>query len=145
MNTRKKIIAIDFDGTLVEHKYPKIGNEIPFAVDTVKMLHREGYRLILWTVREGPLLDEAVDWCTKRGLSFYAINRNYPEESIQDEAYSRKLKADLFIDDRNIGGLPSWGMIYKMISQGQSLQEVILQSLGESKRLPKKKWFEFWK
>ena len=145
MNTRKKIIAIDFDGTLVEHKYPKIGNEIPFAVDTVKMLHREGYRLILWTVREGALLDEAVDWCTKRGLSFYAINRNYPEESIQDESYSRKLKADLFIDDRNIGGLPSWGMIYKMISQGMSFQEVILQSLGESKRLPKKKWFEFWK
>src|SRR5699024_50428 len=108
MNTRKKIIAIDFDGTLVEHKYPKIGNEIPFAVDTVKMLHREGYRLILWTVREGALLDEAVNWCTKRGLSFYAINRNYPEESIQDESYSRKLKADLFIDDRNIGGLPSW-------------------------------------
>ena len=143
---KKRItLAIDFDGTLVEHKYPKIGKEIPFAVDTVKMLHREGYRLILWTVREGPLLDEAVEWCKKRGLSFYAINRNYPEESIQDESYSRKLKADLFIDDRNIGGLPSWGMIYKMISQGMSFQEVILQSLGESKRLPKKKWFEFWK
>lgn len=143
---KKRItLAIDFDGTLVEHKYPKIGKEIPFAVDTVKMLHREGYRLILWTVREGALLDEAVDWCTKRGLSFYAINRNYPEESIHDEAYSRKLKADLFIDDRNVGGLPSWGMIYKMISQGMSFQEVILQSLGESKRLPKKKWFEFWK
>ena len=142
---KKLTLAIDFDGTLVEHKYPAIGKEIPFAVDTVKMLHREGYRLILWTVREGALLDEAVNWCTKRGLSFYAINRNYPEESIQDESYSRKLKADLFIDDRNVGGLPSWGMIYKMILQGMSFQEVILQSLGESKRLPKKKWFEFWK
>ena len=53
-------IAVDFDGTIVEHKYPSIGKEIPFATATLKMLQRDGHRLILWTVREGELLDEAV-------------------------------------------------------------------------------------
>ena len=52
-------IAIDFDGTVVEHRYPAIGEEIPFATDTLKALIRDGHRLILWTVREGELLDEA--------------------------------------------------------------------------------------
>ena len=65
-------IAIDFDGTIVEHRYPKIGNEIPFATDTLKMLIKDRHRLILWTVREGKLLDEAVEWCRERGVEFYA-------------------------------------------------------------------------
>ena len=52
------IIAVDFDGTIVEHRYPRIGEEIPFAVDTLKLLQQEKHRLILWSVREGALLDE---------------------------------------------------------------------------------------
>ena len=56
-------IAVDFDGTIVEHRYPEIGNEIPFAIDTLKMLINDRHRLILWSVREGKLLDEAVEWC----------------------------------------------------------------------------------
>ena len=69
-------IAIDFDGTIVEHRYPKIGNEIPFATDTLKMLIKDRHRLILWTVRAGKLLDEAVEWCRERGVEFYAVNRD---------------------------------------------------------------------
>ena len=57
------IIAVDFDGTIVEHRYPRIGEEIPFAVVTLKLLQQEKHRLILWSVREGALLDEAVEWC----------------------------------------------------------------------------------
>ena len=53
------IIAVDFDGTIVEHRYPEIGREKPFAFDTLKMLQKEGHRLILWTVREDKLLEEA--------------------------------------------------------------------------------------
>ena len=74
------IIAVDFDGTIVEHRYPEIGRELPFAIETLKTLQREGHRLILWSVREGRLLDEAVEFCKARGLEFYAVNRNYPEE-----------------------------------------------------------------
>ena len=110
------VIAIDFDGTIVEHKYPAIGAEIPFAIDTLIKLKEEGHRLILWTVREGRLLEEAVEFCRERGLEFYAVNRDYPEEEKgRNNHFSRKLKADLWIDDRNLGGLPDWGTIYEMI------------------------------
>ena len=110
------IIAIDFDGTIVEHKYPEIGREIPFAIETLKRLQADRHKLILWTVREGRLLDEAIEFCRERGLEFYAINRDYPEEEKgKNSHYSRKLKADLFIDDRNLGGLPDWGTIYEMV------------------------------
>jgi len=54
-------IAVDFDGTIVKHRYPEIGEEIPFATDTLRMLIREHHRLILWTVREGKLLQDAID------------------------------------------------------------------------------------
>lgn len=64
------IIAVDFDGTIVEHKYPEIGQEVPFAIDTLKMLIKDQHRLILWSVREGALLDEAVEWCRARGVEF---------------------------------------------------------------------------
>ena len=109
-------IAVDFDGTIVEHRYPAIGPEKPFAIDTLKYLSAKRHKLILWTVREGELLNEAVAYCKSRGLEFYAINRNYPEEKPTHEGYSRKLQADLFIDDRNLGGLPDWGEIYRMLS-----------------------------
>ena len=110
------IIAVDFDGTIVEHRYPAIGPEKPFAIDTLKYLCAQRHKLILWTVREGELLDEAVAYCRYRGLEFYAVNKNYPEEKPTHEGYSRKLQADLFIDDRNLGGLPDWGEIYRMLS-----------------------------
>ncbi|MDD6209155.1 MAG: hypothetical protein PUB21_00950 [Bacteroidales bacterium] len=113
------LIAVDFDGTIVEHRYPKIGNPIPFAIETLIQLQKEQHRLILWTVREGRLLDEAVAYCEERGLTFYAVNKSYPEE---DPAKApRKPLADLFIDDRNFGGLPDWGVIYRVISSGESL------------------------
>ena len=118
------IIAVDFDGTIVRHRYPKIGDELPFATETLRMLIREGHRLILWTVREGKLLDEAIEWCRDRGVEFYAINRDFPEEDATGSGFSRKLKADLFIDDRNFGGLPDWGTIYHRIQSGQALESV---------------------
>jgi hypothetical protein len=112
------IIAVDFDGTIVEHEYPRIGKEIPFAIDTLKKLQEDKHRLILWSVREGHLLEEAIEFCRERGLEFYAANKDFPEEHGRGKGYSRKLKADLFIDDRNLGGLPDWGVIYQMIKNG---------------------------
>ena len=116
------IIAVDFDGTIVRHRYPKIGEELPFATETLRMLIREGHRLILWTVREGKLLDEAIEWCRDRGVEFYAINRDFPAEDATGSGFSRKLKADLFIDDRSFGGLPDWGTIYHRIRAGKALE-----------------------
>ena len=62
-------------------------------------------------------MDEAIEWCRARGLEFYAANKDYPEEERDHQGFSRKLKADLFIDDRNVGGIPDWGIIYEMIKE----------------------------
>ena len=109
------IIAVDFDGTIVEHKYPAIGRELPFAIETLRKLQSDRHKLILWTVREGGLLEEALSFCRERGLEFYAVNRDY---------FSRKLKADVFIDDRNLGGLPDWGTIYEMVTKRLSYEDL---------------------
>ena len=88
------------------------------------MLAKDGHRLILWTVREGRLLEEAVKWCNERGVDFYAVNKDYPEEELDNNNhYSRKLKADIWIDDRNVGGLPDWGTIYRIISEKRTYEE----------------------
>lgn len=139
------IIAVDFDGTIVEHKYPEIGQEVPFAIDTLKMLIKDQHRLILWSVREGALLDEAVEWCRARGVEFYAVNKDYPEEEKEkNNHFSRKLKADFFIDDRNVGGLPEWGQIYQMISQNKTYRQLIREQLSANQEPPKKKhWWNF--
>ena len=138
-------IAVDFDGTIVEHRYPGIGREIPFAVDTLKMLARDGHRLILWSVREGRLLDEAVAWCRERGLEFYAVNKDYPEEERNHDHYSRKLKVELFIDDRNVGGLPDWGLIYRMVKERKSYRDVLIEELNadNAPQHQKRKWWQF--
>ena len=128
------LIAVDFDGTIVEHRYPEIGPEIPFAVQTLRMLIAERHKLILWSVREGELLDEAVNWCRERGIEFYAVNRDYPEETLtNNDHFSRKLKVDLFIDDRNLGGLPDWGTIYRMIHDGVQWHQLINEALTGEK------------
>ena len=124
-------IAVDFDGTIVEHRYPEIGEERPFAIDTLKMLIRDRHKLILWTVREGQLLDDAVNWCRERGVEFYAINRDYPEETFENNPhFSRKLNSiDYWIDDRNIGGLPDWGTIYRMISHRRTWRDLMREEV----------------
>ena len=128
------IIAVDFDGTIVEHRYPAIGAEIPFAIETLKKLVQEQHRLILWTVRKGKLLEEAVEFCRKRGLEFYAVNRNYPEETEeQADKGSRKLKADIWIDDRNVGGLPEWGIIYQLIHNEVTYDEYLQKKKDKKK------------
>ena len=143
-------IAVDFDGTIVTHEYPAIGVERPFAIDTLKMLIRDQHKLILWSVREGKLLDEAVEWCRERGVEFYAVNRDYHEETITNNPhFSRKLKVDLFIDDRNVGGLPDWGTIYRMVSERKGWEELAAENkadqpvYGELDKKLKKKWWQF--
>lgn len=131
------VIAVDFDGTIVTHEYPKIGREIPFSIDTLKLLQKETqHQFILWTVREGDELKEAVEYCRSKGLEFYAVNSNFPEETAKDKQ-PRKLKADLFIDDRNLGGLPDWGVIYAMI-KNETCFDPITKSVEETYTNPRK-------
>ena len=114
--TKTFSLAIDFDGTIVEDAYPKIGKPKLFAFETLKKLQQDGHRLILWTYRHGKTLQEAVDFCKENGLEFYAVNNSFPNE-VYDPNKSRKINADLFIDDRNVGGFYGWGEIYQLLSE----------------------------
>jgi hypothetical protein len=118
-------IAVDFDGTLVENRYPEIGKPILFAFEALKKLQQEGHQIILWTYRSGVKLQEAVDFCESKGISFYAVNKSYPEEEFEEKAMSRKILADLFIDDRNINGLPPWGEIYHQLKETSKVDPVL--------------------
>ena len=113
--TDKLIIAVDFDGTIVENAYPKIGKPMLFAFETLKKLSQDGHRLILWTYRCGDKLDEAVAFCKENGINFYAVNSSFPEEEYTNDV-SRKINADFFIDDRNIGGFYGWGETYQLLT-----------------------------
>lgn len=108
-------IAVDFDGTIVENEYPSIGKPMLFAFETLKSLDKEGHKLILWTYRKGRELDEAVAFCKKNGIEFYAVNNDYPEEQFNPSESSRKILADIFIDDRNIGGFLGWSEIWQLL------------------------------
>ncbi len=116
MIVESKVIAIDFDGTIVEDRYPRIGKEKPFAFETLKLLQAEGHRLVLWTVRSGKTLEEAVEFCEKKGITFYAVNASFPGEKLSG---SRKVNADIFVDDRNVGGFLGWGEVYQHIADRQ--------------------------
>lgn len=117
-------IAIDFDGTIVDHEYPAIGKEKLFAFNTLKELNKMGARLILWTFRCGKELDDAVEFCRKNGIEFYAVNKNYPEE-VFDETISRKIDADIYIDDKNVGGFPGWSEIWQMLNPFEIHQQEV--------------------
>ncbi len=129
-------IAVDFDGTIVEHRYPEIGKEILFAFDTLKALQKQKHLLILWTYRSGKELDEAVAYCRQNGIEFYAVNKSYPEEEFNENFSSRKIEADIFIDDRNIGGMLGWGEIFQMIDpESHPHLEMELNSLSRNRSI----------
>ncbi|MDO5510000.1 MAG: hydrolase [Weeksellaceae bacterium] len=117
MRIDSKIIAVDFDGTICDDAYPKIGRAKMFAFETLKKLQQDGHRLILWTYRHGETLQDAVDFCRKNGVEFYAVNHSFEGETFNPEKASRKLNADYFIDDRNLGGFPGWGEVYRIINE----------------------------
>lgn len=94
------IIAIDFDGTCVEHDYPSVGLDVEGAVDVLKALNGRGHRLILNTMRSGELLDAAVRWFKQRKIELWAVNEN-PEQRKWTE--SPKVYADIYIDDSALG------------------------------------------
>lgn len=113
-----KIIAVDFDGTIVEDRYPDIGPPLIFAFETLSRLLKDGHKLILWTFRTGKELEEAVAFCKKNNIEFHAVNANFLEDELTKDR-PRKIHADIFIDDRNIGGFLGWGKIYQLLTQSE--------------------------
>jgi len=135
-------IAVDFDGTIVEHKYPEIGKEMLFAFATLKALQKKGHKLILWTFRSGTSLDEAVAYCKSNGIEFYAVNKNFPEEEF-NASVSRKINADIFIDDRNVGGFLGWSEIWQILHpDGGAFNHQLKDPLAhQNYKTAKRSWF----
>lgn len=144
------VISIDFDGTVVEHRYPRIGEERPHATETLRKLIEDGHKLVMWTVREGALLDEAVEWCRERGVEFSAINETLRADTNEHSHNTRKIDADLYIDDCNIGGLFDWETAYHMIHDNLSYHAILREAKREAQQMAqepvkkkKKGWFGF--
>ena len=113
------------------------------------MLIAERHRLILWTVREGKLLDDAINWCKERGVEFWAVNSDSSDmfKEAKDKNLSCKLNADVFIDDCGIAGLPDWKTIYDIIHTGKSYRQILYKRFREQEQPTEKpypKWM-FWK
>lgn len=133
-------IAVDFDGTIVEHCFPEIGPEIPYATEVLKELQNKGHRLILWTFRDGIYLKQAVDYCTEKGVFFYAINESHPNEDF-NKYMSRKIDADVFIDDRNVGGFIGWQNIRKILIPDSEFIKNDDENETKPENKPKKTFF----
>jgi predicted mannosyl-3-phosphoglycerate phosphatase (HAD superfamily) len=118
-----KVVLVDFDGTIVEHRYPKIGTPLPNAFEVLKDLKMAGYKIILWTCREnyGHLIDcqyltEAVKFCSENGVEFDAVNETLEEHEFRPEnCVKRKPYAHYQIDDRNLGGFPGWDWVRELL------------------------------
>ena len=127
---KNKSIIIDFDGTIVDHTFPKIGKPKPQAFDVMRDLQKEGYDLILWTCRENEpnninkqYLKEAVEFCKKHGIEFKAVNETIEENEFRPKNVNkRKPYATYYIDDRNLGGFPGWGVVREVILEGKNLK-----------------------
>lgn len=96
------IYAVDFDGTLCESVYPGIGAPNISLINHLKLRRSQGNKIILWTCRVSEKLEEAVKWCKDHGLEFDAVNDNLPEMIEKWGGQSRKVFADIYIDDKSV-------------------------------------------
>src|SRR3989344_8259994 len=116
------LISIDFDGTIVEHAYPDIGDPLEGAFEVMKELQEAGFHLILNTCREDESLEEALAFCEKNGIIFRSANCNLPEDDFRYKV-GRKVFAHVYIDDRNLSGFPGWEVVRKIFLQKEQPEE----------------------
>lgn len=119
---RDPIACIDFDGTIVEHAFPEIGEPLPGAFEVLRDMQQAGWKLILWTCRENHerliskrYLADAVAYCSENGVEFDAVNEAIAELDFRESGLRRKPYADQYIDDRNLGGFPGWDVVRELL------------------------------
>ena len=100
LNNEKRVIAVDFDGTLCENKYPEIGEPNLILIGMLKEIQKLGHKIVLWTCRSDEMLEKAVSFCREQGLEFDAVNANVPERMALYGDDPRKIGADCYIDDK---------------------------------------------
>lgn len=136
----RKAIAIDFDGCLCKADWPRIGEPNTDVINAAIREQQSGAALILWTCRVGALLEEAVEWCSSRGLEFDAVNENLPERIATYHANPRKVNADEYWDDLAVvmPGRPQRRKQASETAGGMTLEEAVnyLTPIVESASLP---------
>jgi hypothetical protein len=110
------VIAIDFDGTIVQNRYPNVGNLQPDARRCINQLHDDGHYIIIWTCRTGERLLEAINFLLDVDIKFNRVNRSEPSNEAKYGGHGRKVGADVYVDDRQVGGLPPWKDVYQAIT-----------------------------
>lgn len=109
------IIAVDFDGTIVEHAYPNLGEPVPKAIEVLRTLQKKGWRIILWTMRSGETLDQAVRYCLENGIQLFGVNENPDQKSWTS---SPKAYAHFYIDDAAFG----CPLVHTLSQNGEALK-----------------------
>ena len=109
------IISVDFDGTIARSDFPTILGEVPYAVEVINRLKSEGHYIIINTCRAGDDLTNAVNWLLNEGIPFDRVNDNHPDNIRQFNNNTRKINADIYIDDKNVGGFMGWPEAYNWI------------------------------
>ena len=117
------IIAIDFDGTIVQNEFPRIGTLLPLAKESINRLCQDGHYIIIWTCRCGDQLTDMVNFLLQNDIRFHRINDNEPEQTAKYNSNSRKIYAHAYIDDKSIAcpktdnNIIDWLNIYQQILQ----------------------------
>ncbi len=113
----KAILAVDFDQTICMSEWPTLGMQRKEAGNTLRLLALQGYGIIINTCREGLALADAINWLHQNNIPYHFINCNFPHVMSMYGTDCRKISADVYIDDKCLTGLPSWGDIYKILEK----------------------------
>jgi len=118
----KKIISCDFDGTLATKSYPECGELIEHAKEAVNALYDAGHYIIIWTCRMDESLDLCREFLAKHGIKHHIVNEHHPEMIRHYGNNTRKISADIYIDDKQVGGLPPWSEIMKILKEQHDIE-----------------------
>jgi len=105
------ILSIDFDGCIASESYPEIGPEIPGAIQTINYLYGLNHCIIINSCRARERRDEMIQWLDAHGVKYCHVGENCRERIVEYRTDCRKISADCYIDDKIVGGMPSWAEI----------------------------------
>jgi hydroxymethylpyrimidine pyrophosphatase-like HAD family hydrolase len=114
---KRFVIAIDFDGTIAEDKYPEIGPILPMAKNVINKLYRAGHFIIINTCRVGGTMGDVEKFLEEMDVHHHYINTNLPSKIREYGVDCRKISADIYIDDKNLMHISDWGIIAEQLTE----------------------------
>ena len=122
-------ISIDYDDTIVYQDFPNSGTIKPNAKEVINRLYDDGHHILIWTCRAFDKLEIAKNYLIECGIKFHLINENLPNNIEQYGGDTRKMSAHIYIDDRQLGGIPDdWLEIERMVIKDIAKAKIIEKS-----------------